>query len=49
MIGQVDLADFHRGRRAMVQKSLLQMLDEIASRGESLEREKSEAVAGTSA
>ena len=45
MIGQVGLADFHRGRRAMAQKSLLQMLDEIASRGESLEREKSEAVA----
>jgi len=43
--GEVDLESSHGERRNMVQKSLLQQLQEVASRIRLLEREKSEAVA----
>ena len=43
--GEVGLESSHGERRNMVQKSLLQQLEEVASRIRLLEREKSEAVA----
>jgi putative FmdB family regulatory protein len=45
VVGEVGLESYHGERRDMAQKSLLQQLEEVASKIRLLEREKSEAVA----
>jgi putative FmdB family regulatory protein len=45
VVGEVGLESSHGERRDMAQKSLLQQLEEVASRIRLLEREKNEAVA----
>ena len=45
VVGEVGLESSHGERRDMAQKSLLQQLEEVASKIRLLEREKSEAVA----